>query len=244
MSTFVPQKRHLREALLFLFYLKKKVSEAHQMLVEAYGNDAPSERTCREWFQRFKSNDFDVNNKDREGFPKKFEDEEFQVLLDKDSTQTQKQLAASLNITRQAVSHHLHAMGKIQKEGKWVPYELTERNKEQRKTTCEILFERFQRKSFLHRIVTGDEKWLYFVNPKRKRSGRADNIDRKVEYLRKKGLTLHLVGSARYIVLRASPTRRNDHCQSLRTTACPVTQQTRRKETRMGESTQQSDTPP
>ena len=177
---------------------------------------------------------------------KKFEDEELQVLLDKDSTQTQKQLAASLNITRQAVSHHLHAMGKIQKEGKWVPYELTERNKEQRKTTCEILFERFQRKSFLHRIVTGDEKWLYFDNPKEKilgEPGKAGNIDRKAEYLRKKGLTLHLVGSARYIVLRASPTRRNGHCQSLRTTACPVTQPTRSKETRMGESTQQSDTP-
>lgn len=27
-----------------------------------------------------------------------------------------------------------------------------------------------KRKSFLHRIVTGDEKWIYFVNPKRKRS--------------------------------------------------------------------------
>ena len=29
---------------------------------------------------------------------------------------------------------------------------------------------RYKRKSFLHRIVTGDEKWIYFENPKRKRS--------------------------------------------------------------------------
>jgi len=27
-----------------------------------------------------------------------------------------------------------------------------------------------QKKSFLHRIVTGDEKWIYFENLKRKRS--------------------------------------------------------------------------
>ncbi|UYV84137.1 CNOT6L [Cordylochernes scorpioides] len=30
--------------------------------------------------------------------------------------------------------------------------------------------ERFQRTSFLHRIMTGDEKWVYFDDPKRKKS--------------------------------------------------------------------------
>ena len=33
-----------------------------------------------------------------------------------------------------------------------------------------MLFARYKRKSFLHRIVTGDEKWIYFENPKRKKS--------------------------------------------------------------------------
>ena len=33
-----------------------------------------------------------------------------------------------------------------------------------------MLLARYKRKSFLHRIVTGDEKWIYFENPKRKRS--------------------------------------------------------------------------
>ena len=32
------------------------------------------------------------------------------------------------------------------------------------------LLTRQKRKSFLHRIVTGDEKWIYFQNPKRKKS--------------------------------------------------------------------------
>ena len=61
-------------------------------------------------------------------------------------------------------------MGKIQKCGKWVPHELNERQQENRKTTCEILLERHERKRFFHRIVTGDEKWIYFENPKRKKS--------------------------------------------------------------------------
>ena len=32
---------------------------------------------------------------------------------------------------------------------------------EGRKNTCEILLERYRRKSFLHRTVTGDEKWIF-----------------------------------------------------------------------------------
>ncbi|GFV92550.1 mariner Mos1 transposase [Trichonephila clavipes] len=35
---------------------------------------------------------------------------------------------------------------------------------------CEMLLARYKRQSYLHRIVTGDEKWIYFENPKRTRS--------------------------------------------------------------------------
>jgi len=38
-----------------------------------------------------------------------------------------------------------------------------------RGVTCEILLKRYRKKSFLHRIVTRDEKWTFFENPKRKK---------------------------------------------------------------------------
>lgn len=170
MTTYIPEKRHLREAVLFMFNLKKNATDAHEMLKEAYGANALSVRTCQEWFQRFKNGDFDVNDKDHGRPPLKFQDAELQSLLDKDDCQSQIQLANTLNVTQAAISKRLHQMGKIQKEGKWVPYELTERQKERRKTTCEILIARQEKKSFMHRIITGDEKWIYFDNPKRKRS--------------------------------------------------------------------------
>ena len=93
-----------------------------------------------------------------------------QTLLDEDDTQTKQELAYQLNVSQKAVSIRLKAMGKIQKVGKWVPHELNERQQENRKITCKILFDRFKRKSFLHRIVTGDEKWIYFENPKCRKS--------------------------------------------------------------------------
>ena len=83
--------------------------------------------------------------------------------------QTVKQLAKALRVDQGTISRRLHAIGKIQNEGKWVLYELKERDDERRKTAYEILFDRFKRKSFSHRIVTGDKKCIYFDNLKRKK---------------------------------------------------------------------------
>lgn len=170
MSSFEPNKEHLRHVLIFLFNKKKNAAEAHRTLVEIYGEHSPSVDTCERWFKRFRNGDFDVRNIKRENRPKKFEDTELQALLDEDATQTQEMLAEQLNVSRVAISKRLKAMQKIQKLGKWVPHMLNERQMENRKVTCEMLLRRYERKSFLHRIVTGDEKWIFFENPKRKKS--------------------------------------------------------------------------
>jgi len=60
-------------------------------------------------------------------------------------------------------------MGKVQKIGKWV-HELNDKQMERRQNTCQILLARQKKKSFLRRIVTGDENWTYFQNSKRKKS--------------------------------------------------------------------------
>lgn len=58
----------------------------------------------------------------------------------------------------------------IQKQGDWVPYELKPRDVERRFLMCELLLQRQKRKGFLHRIITGDGKWIHYDNPKRKKS--------------------------------------------------------------------------
>jgi len=58
----------------------------------------------------------------------------------------------------------------IQKQGNWDPYELKLRNVERRFFTYEMLLARHKWKGFLHRIVTGDEKWIQYDNPKKRKS--------------------------------------------------------------------------
>ena len=74
MSNFVLTKQHLREVLIFCFNWKKSAAEAHRMLVEVYSDTVPTDKSCREWFRRFKDGHFSVEDKLHSRQLKKFED--------------------------------------------------------------------------------------------------------------------------------------------------------------------------
>ncbi|GBP84113.1 Mariner Mos1 transposase [Eumeta japonica] len=73
----------LQGILLHYFIHKKFATEAHRILAETYGDNALSDTSCRDWFQRFKNNDFELEDKEHSGALKKFEDEKLEELLDK-----------------------------------------------------------------------------------------------------------------------------------------------------------------
>ena len=61
----------------------------------------------------------------------------------------------SLHQHEEFLTKRLHALGKIQKQGTWVPYDLKSREVERRFIAYQQLLERQKRKGFFHRIVTG-----------------------------------------------------------------------------------------
>ena len=148
MSDFVPNKRYLREVLIFFCHSKKTASEAHRELQKVYGDAALSETTCRDWFRRFKDSDFDVGDRPHEGKPRTFEDAELETLLDEDLCQTQEELGSALGVTCQAISKRLHALGMIKKQGTWVPHSLEPRDVERRFFACEQLLQRKKQEGF------------------------------------------------------------------------------------------------
>jgi len=70
------------------------------MLVEVYGDTAPTDKSFREWFRRFKDENFSVEDKPHSGQPKKFEDKELDALLEEDQSQMQEELAESLGVNK------------------------------------------------------------------------------------------------------------------------------------------------
>ena len=81
-SSFMLNKSHLRELLIYFFNLKKSAAEAHRLLVKTYGKAALSERNCPEWCQKFKKGEFDIADRERSGRPKVYEGVESEALLD------------------------------------------------------------------------------------------------------------------------------------------------------------------
>ena len=75
-----------------------------------------------------------------------------------------------MGATQAAISKRLKAAEYMQKQGNKVPHELKPRDVERQFCMSEMLLERHKKKSFLNRIVTGDEKWIHYDNPKRKKS--------------------------------------------------------------------------
>ncbi|GBP16153.1 Mariner Mos1 transposase [Eumeta japonica] len=136
------------DAMSYLQEICKKFPRLKELLlVEAY-NEALSERTC-EWFRKFKNCDFDVEDKDRSGRPKIYEVAELEVLLEEHSSQTQKELALTLEVTWQAVSHRSRSLRMIHKQGTWLPYGLKLRDVERRLCTSEMLLAKHKKKSLV-----------------------------------------------------------------------------------------------
>ena len=75
-----------------------------------------------------------------------------------------------MGVIQEAISKRLKAIGMIQNQGHCVPYELKPRDVERLFFAYEQLLQRRNWKGFLHRIVTGDEKWVYYDNPKHRKS--------------------------------------------------------------------------
>lgn len=132
MSSFVPTKEYLRGILLHYYFMKITAAEAHRILQQVYGEHALAEPTCREWFRHFKNGDYNIEDKERPGRPKKFEDSELEALLDEDPCQTLEELSASLNVGVTTVWDRIQKMGIIQKHGFWLPHELKPRDVERR----------------------------------------------------------------------------------------------------------------
>lgn len=161
----VPDNLHLRHCLLFQFHASKNASQAHIAICQVYGDGVLNYRTCLKWFQRFEAGEFDLEDKERSGRPLEPIDEKLNALLEENPCQSTRELANQLNISHTSVSNHLHRMGKIIKLGKWIPHQLTETNIINRFNTCLFLLAKYQKKDFLWKLITGDEKWIFFENP-------------------------------------------------------------------------------
>jgi len=170
MSSFLLKKKNMRETLLFCFNLKKSAAESLRMLVRSMATMLYRKQCAEIGFAGSMTSILTRVTRSVKIDLGRLRTVNCRLFWTRTIPNRKKLLAEQLGVSQAAISMRLYVMGKVQKIVKWMSNELNDRQMERRQNTCQILLARQKRKSFLHRIVTGDEKWIYFQNAKRKKS--------------------------------------------------------------------------
>lgn len=163
-------KQHFRHILLFYYRKGKNAVQARKKLTDVYGEGVLTVRQCQNWFAKFRSGNFDVEDAPRSGRPVEADKDAIKALVDVNRRITTREIGLRLNLSNSTVYDHLKGLGLSSKLDVWVPHVLTERNLCRRIDVCDSLLKRHENDPFLKRIITGDEKWVVYNNVKRKRS--------------------------------------------------------------------------
>lgn len=160
----------IRHVMLFHYRKGYNASKTCKEVCAIYGEDAVSDRTVRNWFERFRGGNLDVKDLPRSGRPLTENADQILDMIEIDRHASCQNIADALGINHQTVWNHLKRAGYSKKLDVWVPHELTMRNLINRIDICETLVNRNKMDPFLKRLITGDEKWIKYENIKRKRS--------------------------------------------------------------------------
>ena len=129
-----------------------------------------SSRTCRKWFQHFRAGNICLEDEESSGRPPQTDEDKIRDLVEKSRSLTVQEISNVLKIPKTTIHRCLKKMGMVSNLNVWVLHELTECNRLERTTACMTLLARNKYEPFLKRLVTGDEKWILYENPERKRS--------------------------------------------------------------------------
>jgi len=80
-----------------------------------YGENVLTERQCQNWFAKFRSGNFDVEDAPRSGKPVKANEDTIKALIDANRRITICEIAERLNLSNSIVHDHLKRLGLISK---------------------------------------------------------------------------------------------------------------------------------
>jgi histone-lysine N-methyltransferase SETMAR len=181
------EKSQIRSIIYYEWKQGTNAAQCFRKMCETLGEDIVKQRTVQNWYIKFKSGDFDLEDKERSGRPNEFENEAVVNVLASNPSATAEDIADSLNCTARTIRYRLQKMGYTCKLDKWVPYQLSDFNKINRVFACKRLLEKNRMEPFLDRMVTCDEKWVYYDNSSRKKSWSAPA--ESAQTVAKRGLT-------------------------------------------------------
>ena len=140
---------YFRNILLYCFRKCKNVVQARKKLYDIYGEKSLTERQCQNWFARFRSGDFDLEDAPRSGRPTEVDDDKIKAMIENNRSSTIREVAEKFNISHTYVERHLKQLGYVNKLDIWVPHKLNEIQLTKRISICDSLPKRNETDLFL-----------------------------------------------------------------------------------------------
>jgi len=162
-------RRETRILMLHEFRLHRKTTVATENINTTMGCGTVSLVTTRRWNRRFRNGNFCLNDRVHSGRKAKFDTGLLVQLIEEDPRLSLRALAEMIGCSHSTVGIHLKKMGKTYKFGVLVPHTLSETQLQRRVNVCDQLLRYLDDPHFLDNIITGDEKWILYVNETLKR---------------------------------------------------------------------------
>ncbi|XP_046838008.1 histone-lysine N-methyltransferase SETMAR-like [Vespa crabro] len=157
----------IRVIFLYEYKLSNNTAKSARNINQAFGENTVNDRKVQRWFENFRSGDFSLQNEPRGRPETSMKNDALKALVETNPTVSSRELAARMEVDHTTILRHLSEIGKVKKMDKWIPHELTERNKLNRLNVCSSLLTRFNRNPFFDRIIICDEKWVLYDSRRR-----------------------------------------------------------------------------
>ncbi|GBM72738.1 Histone-lysine N-methyltransferase SETMAR [Araneus ventricosus] len=132
------------------------------------GHHYGSYDTVKVWFRKFKAGNFDIEDETRSGRTVEVDCGQLKQIIDQDSNVSTRAIALELDVCQKTIVNALQRINVTFKFNRWVPHELTVERKRKRKATCLALLRDQRKEKIPDRIVTRDDKWVYYNNTSHK----------------------------------------------------------------------------
>ncbi|GBM93663.1 Histone-lysine N-methyltransferase SETMAR, partial [Araneus ventricosus] len=109
-----------------------------------------------------KAGNFDTEDEPRSGRPIEVDCEQLEQIIDQDRNISTRTIALELDVCQKTTVNALKRIHVTFKFNRSVPHELTDEGKRKRKAACLALLRDQRKEKILDRIVTWDEKWVYY----------------------------------------------------------------------------------
>ncbi|KAK6736549.1 hypothetical protein RB195_019312 [Necator americanus] len=121
-------------------------------------------------YKRFKAGNKILEDEPRSGRPTAVSFDKLKNLAEQHPYEGVRYFAASLGCLLSTMSNGLRSLGMVKKLDQWLPHALSDGNRQRRLDNCTQPLSRSRRFDWLDTIVTGDERWVPYVNHTHKRA--------------------------------------------------------------------------